>query len=64
MLIVNSVTFKDDETGKILEVHLLDGKVTSDQSFTPDEYATCSFHAGLLLAGGISKIKEFTAYKK
>ncbi|MCI8548632.1 MAG: hypothetical protein HFJ38_07105 [Bacilli bacterium] len=64
MIILNSVTFKDDETGKIFEVHIPDGNVTSDQSFTPDEYTTCSFHAGLLLAGGFSKIKEFANIKK
>lgn len=60
MLKLNSVTFKDDETEKIIEVHLSDGNVTSNQPFTADEYTTCSFHAGLLLAGGISEIKKLS----
>lgn len=59
MLKINSVTFKDDETGKVVEVHIPDRCVTSTETFSPDEYALCSFHAGLLLAGGIDKVKEF-----
>ena len=59
MFKLNSVTFKDDETEKIIEVHLPDGHVTSNLPFTPDEYTTCSFHAGLLLAGGISELEKF-----
>jgi len=62
MLKLNSITFKDDETGKIIEVHLSNGFVTSNQPFTPDEYVNCSFHAGLLLAGGVSKIEEFVKH--
>lgn len=58
MLKINSITFKDDETGKIIEV-FLDGTVKSTEQFTPDEYAVCSFHTGLLLSGGIDKVKEF-----
>lgn len=53
------VTFKDDETGKIIEVHLPDGHVTSNQPFTTDEYTICSFHTGLLVAGGISELEKF-----
>lgn len=63
MLKLNSVTFKDDETGKIIEVHIFDGHVTSNQTFTADEYANCSFHAGLLLAGGIRELEKFVIKK-
>ncbi len=59
MLKLDSVTFKDDVTGKTIEVHLPDRHVTSKEGFSPDEYVLCSFHAGLLLAGGISKVQEF-----
>lgn len=59
MLKLNSVTFKDDKTEKIVEVYLTDGHVTTNSSFTTDEFATCSFYAGLLFAGGISELEKF-----
>lgn len=58
MLELNSVTFKDNETGKVIEV-FLDGTVKAKEKMTSDEYVLCSFHASLLIAGGIDKVKEF-----
>lgn len=66
MLRVNSVNYRDDKTGKVIEVNINNGSitsVTSDGTFTIDEYAVCSFHAGLLVSSGFKAIKEFTTQK-
>lgn len=60
MLKLHSVTFKDDETDKIIDVQIPDcSAVNSNKPFTPDEYVVCCFYAGLLYSGGIDKLKEF-----
>ena len=57
MLKLNSITFKDDVTGKIVDVNI-DGHVTSNQTFSVDEFTLCSFHAGLIFTGGLKEVKR------
>lgn len=57
MIKLNSITFKDETTGKIIEV-TTDCKVIAD-NLTPDEYFICSFYAGLILGGGFSALMEY-----
>ena len=59
MLILNSITFKDDATGKVIEVNV-DGSDTSSQNFTPDEYFCSSLYAGLILGGGFTALLDYT----
>ena len=59
MLKLNSITFKDEETGKIIEIGAFDGNVTSNKPFSIDEYTICKFHTGFLISGGISELKKF-----
>ncbi len=63
MLKLNSITFKDDETGKIIEVNI-NGSVTSDQDFTSEEYFYASIFAGIVMGGGIPVLADFTNQKK
>lgn len=58
MITINSISFKDDRTNKVIEVHT-DGTVTSDKPLEKDEATTCSLYAGLLLGGGIRAFQEF-----
>ena len=58
MLKLNSITFKDDETGKIIEVHV-DGQVTSDCNVTYEEYFNTSLYSGIILGGGLSALYNF-----
>ncbi len=63
MFRLNSITFKDEETGKIIEVNI-DGKVTSTQKITPDEYVCASLYTGLILGGGFSALLDYVQKKK
>lgn len=64
MLTLNSVTFKDDETGKIVEVNFNENRVTSNRPFSADEYCFCNFHANLLLSSGIVAAKNLVKQKQ
>ena len=59
MLKLNSVTFKDEETGKTIEIDFKDNHFTSNIPISADEHLFCLFHAGLLLDGGIESAKNF-----
>ena len=59
MLKLNSVTFKDEKNGKIIEINFNDNHFTSNTPISADEYFFCIFHAGLLLTGGIESAKNF-----
>lgn len=61
MFELNSITFKDSETEKFVEVHIPDGHVEADEGFTKEDYAECSLYTGLLLSGGL---KELELYHK
>ena len=58
MLKLNSITFKDDETGKIIEVNV-DGSVTADHDYTSDEYFYASIFAGMVMGGGYPALMDF-----
>ncbi len=62
MLKLNSITFKDDETGKIIEVNV-DGSVTADHDYTSNEYFYASIYAGIIMGGGCPALKDFINQK-
>lgn len=68
MLKLTSISFKDDDTNKIIEVHLTDdltiSSVTANQPFSADEFAVCGFNSGLLVAGGVKEVRKFAENKK
>lgn len=68
MLRLNSITFRDDETDKIIEVHLTNRQiatsVTSNQPFSADEFAICVLNAGMLVSGGTKEVRRFAEKKK
>ena len=59
MLKLNSVTFKDEETGKVIEIFLKDNHFVANTPITAEDYFVCCFHKGLLLNGGIESAKSF-----
>ena len=59
MLKLSSVTFKDEENGKNIEIDFKDNHFTSNAPISVDEYLFCLFHAGLILTGGIESTKNF-----
>lgn len=59
MLKLNSVTFKDEETGKTIEFDFKDFHLKSNIPVSADEHLFCLFHAGLLLNGGFESAKNF-----
>lgn len=63
MYTLNSITFKDDRTNKIIEVHP-DGKVTANEPLTQDDYTTCSLYTGLLLGGGMPALLDYLSRVK
>ena len=63
MLKLNSITFKDDETGKIIEVNPF-GQIVSDHPITADEACTSGFYAGMILAGGFKALEDFSNFQK
>lgn len=58
MLKLNSVTLKDDETGKIIEVNIK-GSITSAQEYTSDERTTACLFAGIVIGAGLRALNEF-----
>lgn len=58
MLHIERIVFIDDETGGEISVYL-DGRVEANTGMTPDEYCVTSFHAGLMITGGLSEVKKF-----
>ena len=58
MLKLNSITFKDDETGKIIEVNV-DGSVTADHDYTSGEYFYANIFAGMVMGGGYPALMDF-----
>lgn len=63
MLKLNSITFKDDETGKIIEVNI-NGSVTADGKITTDEYVFTSFYTGIIFGGGFMALRDFINPRK
>lgn len=63
MFELNSITFKDTETGKIVEVHVPDGHVEADETLTKEEFSNCSLYAGLLLARGLKGLEMYLKNK-
>lgn len=59
MLKLNSITFKDDETGKIIEVNVNDGSVIADHDYTSNEYFYASLFAGIVMGGGYPALMDF-----
>lgn len=56
MLRLNTISFKDDETGKIIEVRIEDWRAVSVAGLmTPDEYVTALLHSKYLISGGFEK---------
>lgn len=62
MLKLNSITFKDEETCKIIDVNI-DGSVTP-MNIAPDEYVCASLYAGLIMGGGFNALLDFVRQKK
>ncbi len=59
MLKLSSVTFKDEENGKNIEINFNDNHFTSNVPISMDEYLFCLFYAELLFTGGIESAKSF-----
>lgn len=57
MLKLNTITFKDEETGKIVEVQISSRSILSSTgTVTPDEYVTCLFHSQALINNMLKNI--------
>ncbi len=64
MLKLHSVTFKDEETGKVYEVGFQDHSFQSNVCYTLAEYYLCNYYADLMLEGGITSIQNLLQQKK
>lgn len=58
MLRIQKIVFVDDKTQKEISVGL-DGKVETTSSMTPEEYCIASFHADMMVSGGLSAVEKF-----
>lgn len=62
MLNFKKIVFVDSESGKEIAVNS-DGTVKSSDKITSDEYCVASFYAGLIFAGGLSRLTDFITNK-
>ena len=59
MFELSSIMFKDNETGKTIEVHIPDGILNPDEDLSEEEIIDCSICAAILLSGGIRELKVY-----
>lgn len=57
MIKFEGFTFTDDETGKKIHVHAINGTVSGEVS--ADVACDCSFYAGLLYAAGAKALQDY-----
>ena len=65
MLKLDNICFKDDETGKTIQVHFNGNGhiVSSDEPVSVDEFAFCSIHAHMMAIGGFKGVKTLAEIK-